>query len=319
MLTRFIFSRAASLLLGGALLTTSACSDPTAPLAPRPTVSLAKVTPSGPNALPQRGRIVFPMPSTAMFDDDLYSINEDGSGLARLTFTPTRSESYPAASRDGKKIAYVVKPLGLGQELVVMNADGSMAKTILKPGLEWWEMERMEWSPDGKRIAIGVRLGYTEWDIYLINPANGAATRVTSFPGEERSPTWSPDGSRIAFQMADPAGVMQVYSMTPDGSDITALSNCGVDCIEPAWSPDGVTVAMYIPEFDATSIMRVSDQTLIGSLDGRYATWAPDGARLVFNETGTFDLSTGSFNGTDVKPVTAVNNLIGRWPTWLRK
>jgi Tol biopolymer transport system component len=319
MLTRHFVSRTASFLSGGVLVAATACTDAAAPLAPRPTASLGKVTPSGPNALPQRGRIVFRMVSADLFGvSDLYSINEDGSGLLRLTYTPSISESSPAASRDGKKIAYVANQLGMG-EVAVMNADGSLGKTITKLGLQSSQYGRMDWSPDGKRIAIELQSASNESAIYLINASTGVAAQVTSFPGEEGSPSWSPDGSRLAFHMKDENGVRQIYTMKADGSDVTQFNSCPSDCIEPAWAPDGATIAIYHPAAANTFMVKVADPTLAaGAVNGRYAAWAPDAARLVFHPTASLGLSTASFSGAEVNPlISATLELLES--TWLRK
>jgi dipeptidyl aminopeptidase/acylaminoacyl peptidase/uncharacterized Ntn-hydrolase superfamily protein len=61
------------------------------------------------------------------------------------------------------------------------------------------------WSPDGKRIAftaartpafgdIGTQ------DIYVVNLADNAITRLVDTPGPDRNPVWSPDGKEIAYE-----------------------------------------------------------------------------------------------------------------------
>ena len=324
MSNRTFLSRAGSVVTTGALVAATACADASAPIAPRqPTVSLAK---NGPNALPQRGRIVFKMWSADVFSADLYSINEDGSGLLRLTYTPTITEDDPAASRDGKKIAYIAEDLASGatSEVGVMNADGSQAKALTKLGLSWSDYGDMDWSPDGKRIAIALRPGATgtslqEWDIYFINVSSGAVTQVTSLPGEEGSPSWSPDGSRIAFHRKDDNGVFQIYTMKADGTDITQFMSCLTACAEPAWAPDGATIAVYHPFDLQTRMHKVADpNSTAGFVPGRYAAWAPDAAKLVFHQIPSLGLSTALFTGSEAKPL-ITSSLTIEESTWLRK
>lgn len=317
--------RAAVVALGFSVAA-AACTDTSTPLAPRPAVSFAKggPTPSGPNALPERGRIVFQMYAGVNATHDLYSINEDGSDLKRLTYN-VWEDGWPAASHDGRKVAYVAARDYTGAaDIVVMNADGSLPKTITKSGLYSYMFSRMDWSPDGKRIAVALNPSgdLADWNIYLINVSTGAMTQVTSFPGEEMFPSWSPDGSRLAFHMADLGGVKQIFTMKPDGSDITQFTYCATDCVEPSWSPDGTTIAHFDPATEMTYVRWANDWiTGAGWFKGRYAVWAPDAARLVFQNRDPAqygELATAMFSGIDVKPVFTGAGALNI-ATWLRK
>ena len=309
--------------VGSSLL--AACGDSSGPIAPRTrTVSLAKgPTPSGPNALPERGRIVFQRYAATNSSRDLYSINEDGSGLKRLTYSEY-DDLLPAGSRDGKKIAYVAQRNSLGQaDIVIMNADGSLPKTLTASGLYSYMFGRMEWSPDGKRIAIALNPSgdLIEWDIYMVNATTGALTRVTSAAGAELNPTWSPDGSRIAFDMS--AGAFrQVFTMNPDGTGVTQFTFCSADCRQPSWSPDGGTIAVYDAASSLTIPRSVSDWTIAaGWFMGTNATWAPDGARLAYQslDPGTvLAFQTVSYNGSDIRPLMSTDGG-ATIATWLRK
>jgi hypothetical protein len=303
----------------------AACSDHSTPLGPRPVVSFGKggPTPGGPNALPERGRIVFQMYNVVNTGQDLFSINEDGSGLKRLTYN-AYDDRWPAASRDGKKIAYVATRDATGAaDIVVMNADGTLPRTITTSGLYGYMFSRMDWSPDGKRIAVGMNPtgDLVDWNIYLITVATGAMTQVTSFPGEEMFPSWSPDGSRLAFHMADANGVKQIFTMKPDGSDLRQFTFCATDCVEPSWSPDGTTIAHYDPATQRTYMRWVSDWIIGVGFPARYAAWAPDAARVVFLNLDPADygtLATAAYNGADVKKL--VDGYGGMSiATWLRK
>ncbi len=303
----------------------AACGDHEAPVAPRPTAaSLAKgPTPGGPGALPERGRIVFQRYAAINSRHDLYSINEDGSALKRLTYN-VHDDILPAGSRDGKKIAYVAERNVLGAaDIVIMNADGSQPKTITSTGLYSYMFSRMEWSPDGKKIAISLNPSgdLVEWDIYMVNVTNGALTRVTNQPGAEMNPTWSPDGSKLAFDMSWGAN-RQVFTMNANGSGQTQFTHCASDCTQPSWSPDGGTIAIYEDGADLTIMRWVTDWTTsAGSFKGRNATWAPDGARLAFqsHEPATpLDFQTVSYNGGGIQPLLPTDGG-ATIATWLRK
>ncbi|MBM3701581.1 MAG: hypothetical protein FJW63_01085, partial [Actinobacteria bacterium] len=96
-------------------------------------------------------------------NEDIYSINLDGSELTRLTDHPGR-DIYPAASPDGKKIVYTSDINGTWQ-LMVMNWDGT-EKTQLT--YDPWRSGSSTWSFDGRFIFFGV-FQDGDWEIYRIN------------------------------------------------------------------------------------------------------------------------------------------------------
>src|SRR5687767_1252028 len=125
-----------------------ACSDTSgpsqSPSARGPiAASLGKTSGSG-------ARIVFAsnrdVPST-----EIYTVNPDGTGTTRLTFTAGATNTSPAWSPDRKRIAFMstrTDPLG---EIYVMNADGSyLTRLTYSAGAD----DAPAWSNDGKRIAF---------------------------------------------------------------------------------------------------------------------------------------------------------------------
>lgn len=321
----FIHRLSFGAVIGATILSAACTDDSRSPVAPQPHVTFGKggPTPSGPNSLPERGRIVFTMYDAVNSRTDLYSANEDGSAMKRLTYSPY-GDMWPAGSRDGKKIAYVAERDGTLADVIVMNADGSLPRTITSTGMYDYMFSRMEWSPDGKSIVTSLNPtgDLVNWDLYLINATNGSLTQLTSFPGFESYPSWSPDGTRIAFHMADANGITQVFTMRRDGTDLAQFTFCATSCSEPSWSPDGQTISTFDFATNSTIIRSVGSWTTsAGSLFGRYAVWAPDAARLVFQNydpAHLFALSTASFTGASVQHVRDGEGGLGI-ATWLRK
>ena len=56
------------------------------------------------------------------------------------------------------------------------------------------------------------------WDVYLVNPTNGAVQRLTDSPAHDGLATASPDGNYVAF-VSDRDGAWGVYTMRTDGSE----------------------------------------------------------------------------------------------------
>jgi Tol biopolymer transport system component len=102
-------------------------------------------------------------------DNDIWTMNPDGSNQVDITNTPTAHEDAPSWSADGKQIAYArsVTTQYLGSPLSgiwVMNADGTGQHEVLPPpndttvcgpGASFYASNfgSPAWSPDAAKIA----------------------------------------------------------------------------------------------------------------------------------------------------------------------
>jgi Tol biopolymer transport system component len=80
--------------------------------------------------------------------------------------------------------------------------------------------------------------GYT--DIWTVSPQGGSLSRLTSFTGQEHSPSWSFDHTRIALAR-ERNGLLDIFLMKADGTGKRwARSTAFAGLIDqPSWSPDG--------------------------------------------------------------------------------
>ncbi len=95
-------------------------------------------------------------------------------------------------------------------------------------------------SPDGATVLSGIfnSVGGTG-DLWLIDLARGARTRMTFDPGHDNGGLWSPDGRRIAFT-AQRGATFGPYLKPIDGSaNETRLLDSGTDLFNAGWTPDG--------------------------------------------------------------------------------
>jgi len=96
-------------------------------------------------------------------------------------------------------------------------------------------------SPDGRRLAIVIQDAQSrQADIWTIDLAGGARTRLTFGPGSSSLPIWSPDGNSIAYV----AGRQKVFglfekSSTGTGAEKLLLDMKGDTLGRPTWSPNG--------------------------------------------------------------------------------
>ena len=163
------------------------------------------------------GRIVFVGVSSGGYENDIFSMNPDGTGRVRLT--SKYYDRFPAVSPDGSRIAFV-RPRNIGEtpgslddELYVMNADGT---GVIRLTDDHVSQSWPAWSPDGLRIAF--------WDldysgggnsgIYTMK-ADGTDVQLVAAGGAE--PAWSPDGTQIAYAFPDGSD-WEIYRTAADGT-----------------------------------------------------------------------------------------------------
>jgi TolB protein len=215
-------------------------------------------------------------------NEDIWSINLDGSELTQLTNNPG-IDQYPAVSPDGKKIAYS-EGSGSIWQIVVMNWDGSGKKQITfeptRHGYptwsfdsryiffelwidEDWEIYRM--NSDGSNIKrLTLNPGVYDWHpsahpfeykvlyetgasgeggIYIIDYNGENIKKITKSGRNYRVPKMSIDGNKIAFQSYSSTNKADVFIMDSNGENVVQLTNTPENAGLPCFSPDNKFIA----------------------------------------------------------------------------
>jgi serine/threonine protein kinase/Tol biopolymer transport system component len=152
------------------------------------------------------GRIYFTM--AAAGPHDIWAVNQDGSGLAQLTFDSTWQGSV-SASPDGR---YLVFESDRGGPSCIwrIRPDGTNAKQLTFGA----EDHSPSVTPDGRWVV------FQSWvrgpsTIFKVGINGGDRQIVTSMPGI--LPTVSPDGRRVAFVKPDSGLRGSIYTVPIDG------------------------------------------------------------------------------------------------------
>ena len=261
---------------------------------------------------------------------EIYVMNPDGSGQRNITNSPA-SETRPAFSPDGKKIAFIRDFQGI----FVMNPDGSGQRQILDgPPMGFGSITSFpDWSPDGKKIAFNgtVKSSSDGADVYVINADGTGLTRLTTDPADDSSPAWSPDGTKIAFSSIRnrvPNEVnYEIYVMNADGSNQTRITNNTKFDSGPAWSPDGRRIAftsrrddnfeVYVMNADGSNQTRLTKNPEQDS-DPK---WSADGTKIVFlsSRDGRFgEIYTMNPDGSGLVNLTNTEGVFEMDPSWQR-
>jgi dipeptidyl aminopeptidase/acylaminoacyl peptidase len=161
---------------------------------------------------PDGSKLVFSGASIGTLND-LYVVNADGTGLTRLTNTPSVYEGAPTWSPDGSKIAFEANSVAI----YLMNPDGTDIKQI---SFSSDGQAFPQWSPDGRKIAF-----WRSGAIWVMNPDGTGQAQIE--PG--RAAVWSPDGTQFAFE----CNLAEICTSGVDGSDTRV-----VPLAHPSYLPD---------------------------------------------------------------------------------
>ena len=278
------------------------------------------------------GRIVFasnlpryPPPANLNLSR-VYSVGVDGRGRRSLSGDPGAvADDLASVSPDRTKIAFL-----RGDELWLMNADGSEQRRLLSPRpYERFAPQAPErvgraptWSPDGKTLAVNVVGG----SAVIVDLAGVPAGRTGW------NPSWSPDGKRIVSEVEiydDPIdSSWHIVVANVDGTSSRELTRGEEILGYPTWAPDGrrISVGALDPEFSEPDPRFWLRTYLFSAGKGRVRVlagagnpvWSPDGSRLAFlhmygtSHTSTLFVARG--DGSRARPLQSANP-IGA-PVW---
>ena len=162
----------------------------------------------------------------------------DGTGKTVRMLTSDARDASPTWSPDGSQVAFIGQ--GSGQ-IFIVGANGSGRRQVTNDTLT---RSHLSWSPDGKQIVFSASdqaVCCDGGDIYALDLASGAQTRLTSGNANDQWPSWSPDGTRIAITSYRTTS-SEIWLLRPDGTDLQRLTTGAYDN-DPVWSPDGSTIA----------------------------------------------------------------------------
>jgi plastocyanin len=321
-------------------------STPSTPKStPQSTPSQKAITPStGKNA-----KIAFQSNDGLNFD--IYTINSDGSGLAKLTnFGKTY---WPSAMPDGR-VAFYRGDTFLDEKYGTldnsnfgwwaMKADGGGLERLKALDLLGTMYQRSSdpsysWSRDGTK-AVTVAGAGNGGNYLLVVNADGTGVKEIkpTIVGDRLGITGrisiSPDGTTIA------GGSGRIYISNLDGTGLKFLTSYTSDedpkwyftAQKPQWSPDGTKIyfvgtdnqvhkdasqmQLYVVNGDGTGLTKLTDKFYFA---GDYSL-SPDGTKIVakgFESGSNLALYTLNADGTGLKVIYSQKGKVTHSPVWL--
>ncbi len=217
-------------------------------------------------------------------NSEIFVSNSDGGKKKRLT-NNTYLDALPAWSPDGESLAFISDPdrsiakserafLGNGYQWgtkyeattrITINevATGQSIEIGLPKGLAAAPI-RLEWSPNGDRVAFVVLEGERHpWDlaVYTVGADGTGLTRISDAMS---GPAWSPDGQSIAIAVPEGDDGRALYTFAADGSN-----------------PVKVDYDVSFAKIGFAGWSELSEEQSMGNL-----SWSPDGSAILIENLG---------------------------------
>lgn len=179
--------------------------------------------------------------------NDIYYYDLERRKEIRLT-THLRARD-PSPSPDGTRLVFVTNGLGK-TKLAVMPLSPEIipAKPASAEDITWlgdeseYQFETPRFSPDGQKIAAGVRQPNGYKDIWVLDRLGNKLEELMHDRAIDGGAVWSADGRSIYFS-SDRSGIFNLYVYDLDHKQISQVSNVLGGAFMPTVTPDDSAIA----------------------------------------------------------------------------
>ncbi|MGH7695956.1 MAG: TolB family protein, partial [Gemmatimonadaceae bacterium] len=149
---------------------------------------------------------------------ELHLTDSAGANDRQLTQN-TWSSQVPSWMPNGAAIVFFANPEGREQLYSMELGSGTVRRLATSIGND----AAPSVSPDGRFVAFHSDRASGALDLWILEIATGAVSRLTNGLQVRSQASWSRDGTRILFSGSG-SGVDEVYSINRDGSGLTRLT-----------------------------------------------------------------------------------------------
>jgi Tol biopolymer transport system component len=221
------------------------------------------------------------------FGQELYAMHADGSQPTRLTTSDTWATNYHVNwSPDGMHVVWGRTEARAWDVMIAdFASDASGMRLVstrrLVHDTTWWETHGF--TADNKYvITTNTRAGFQSTDLYAIDVATGARTRLTSNTAWDEHAHLSPDGREIAWISSrfHPASVLRLNdgSIAPTYDFLWIIPGIFFEFLHP---PAGYTTELTLMDADGSNVRALtSDQQVAADSE-----WSFDGTKIIFRQS----------------------------------
>jgi Tol biopolymer transport system component len=251
------------------------------------------------------------------FDRRRYVLSGEPHTLTdEMLYFPTVGRAVFTVSNGEVLITQTARGASLSQ-LTWFERSGKPTGTVGVPEV----FNNVRLSPDGHRVAVDqIHADGRHTDIWILEPARGATTRLTFDPSSHQTPIWSPDGRQILFFSNRKLGIhLDLKNADGSGSEEN-VADLDAGSVGNAWdwSRDGKYVLVrksnelwYLPWPE-----RVAKPLMQAKWTVQNAQFSPDGRWMAYasNETESMEIYVSPFPGANGK--WQVSSGGGHEPRW---
>ena len=231
---------------------------------------------------------------------DLYTVNEDGTGLHRLTFDgDDYRERVATWSPDGSHIAFTALHDGNADIYTIDANGGDRHRLTTDPGRE----DYPAWTSDG-RIMFAKNVFSCPCSEWIMN-ADGSNAQQLPLVGNAVGAEAAPHGNRIVYASYDASGTFSVLHVATLGPDNTVTGDHAITTpphegqdqgdFEPHWSPNGNDIVflrdhgnidndIFVVHSDGSGLRRLTNTPNRVEF---WANWSSDGKEVLFQDASS--------------------------------
>jgi len=272
---------------------------------------------------PTPERVVFI--STLDGDQDVYTMNPDGSARVGPLTKNSINDCDPAFSPDGEEIAWVTSTTTDFSELWIMNADGTNQRQItFGPDPDY--VRSPTWSPDGNSIVFqrGTNYGTAgeDHDLHVVRRTGGvwgAEETYVDTAAWEYSPAFAKDGRLAYISGAPRSDPYEADIWIRDGAGATApLRVTQGPESAPSWNHDGTRIAyvrFYVFMYDLNAKL----ETQLTRTSAGMPDWSTHRNELIYHynqsnmDLWRLDMTTSRWKATNITKQNKTLDADGDW------
>lgn len=175
---------------------------------------------------------------------DLYRLSIGSDQLERLT-TGLRVASPDLHPLTNEIVCTVLER---GRTRLVLLTPEGQERAQLADGQDGRLFSTPRWSPDGERLAVGVRVSDGSFTIEVLDRSGARLQQLPAIHGIVASPAWTPDGRMLLFT-SDRSGIFNLYAWRLSDDALFQVTNLLGGAFSPALSADGTR--LYLSSYSA--------------------------------------------------------------------